>query len=76
MMEVRWFWSPPELLPQKEDRAKCLLREVFESDRVDEIPVVRREGGREGGRESVFWSPLELLPKKEDRAKCLLRVIV
>ena len=50
MMEVRWFWSPQELLSKKEDRAQCLLRELFESDRVDEIPVVRREGGKEGGR--------------------------
>jgi len=47
MMEVRWFWSPQELLVKKEDRTQCLLRELFESDRVDEIPVVRREGGRE-----------------------------
>lgn len=41
MMEVRWYWTPQELLPKVEDRAKCLLRELFESDRVDEIPVVR-----------------------------------
>ncbi|GAB5037423.1 origin recognition complex subunit 1 [Nannochloropsis oceanica] len=39
MMEVRWFWSPQELLVKKEDRTQCLLRELFESDRVDEIPV-------------------------------------
>ncbi|EKU20980.1 hypothetical protein NGA_0077000, partial [Nannochloropsis gaditana CCMP526] len=39
MMEVRWYWTPQELLPKVEDRAKCLLRELFESDRVDEIPV-------------------------------------
>ena len=40
LCEIRWFWTPHELLPKKEDRAKCLRLELFESDRVDEVPVV------------------------------------